>query len=214
MTNAGPRGPQPARTDRPRPPALRILRAVVASGGATISGLQAGLDCHQNTIRQQLEQLVAQGFVEEVVLPASGRGRPARRYVATTAGRQVALEDPGRDEHGALVEALAEQLAVQPDAAAIARAVGEGWGRRLRGEAGVDVARVLEAQGFTPEPVPDGFALRTCPLLEAARAHPEVVCGIHQGLVDAIEPGRWQIRPFALPHACLAVRSAAGAGPT
>lgn len=214
MTNPGPRGPQPVRTDRPRPPAVRVLRAVVATGGATISELQAGLGGHPNTIRQQLEQLVGQGFAEEVLLPASGRGRPARRYVATTAGRQIALEDPRRDEHGALVEALAEQLAVQPDAAATARAVGEAWGRRLRGEPGLDVARVLEAQGFTPEPVPTGFALRTCPLLEAAREHPEVVCSIHQGLVDAIEPGRWQIRPFALPDACLAARATPGVGPT
>ncbi len=58
--------------------------------------------------------------------------------------------------------------------------------------------------------------LRTCPLLDAARRHPEVVCQVHLGLVDGAlaahevtAPGA-RLEPFARPGACVLTLSSAG----
>jgi hypothetical protein len=67
---------------------------------------------------------------------------------------------------------------------------------------------LLDRLGFSPVTQPGSVALRTCPLLEAARADPGVVCEIHLGLViGALEafgghgPGA-DLVPFAEPGAC------------
>nr|WP_300149407.1 helix-turn-helix domain-containing protein [Propionicimonas sp.] len=202
MTTPYATGPLPVRTDRPRPAALRVLRALVEQGPVTIAALHAVLGGHQNSVRQHLDGLVDAGFAEEVAQTAGGRGRPARAYAATVAGRQVALQDPDLDSSGALVEAVAEHLAATPDPVPAARAVGIGWGRRLASDRR-DLTEILAAQGFTPEPAPDGIALHTCPLLASAQRRPEVVCAIHQGLIDALSPEPLRLLPFAVPGACL-----------
>lgn len=204
MSTPIPNGPQLARTDRPRAAALRVLRALSAAPApVTLAELTARLGGHPNTTRAQLEHLVADGFAEEATRPASGRGRPARAYAATIAGRQVAMEDDDRDNAGALVEAIAEHLVGTPDPVAAAHSLGRAWGRRLAAADGADLIGVLAAQGFTPEVDHDGIALRTCPLLTSAQQWPEVVCAIHQGLIDAVSPQPRRLLPFAAPGACL-----------
>lgn len=204
MSTSAPRGPRPARADRPRPAGVRVLRALaVAAGPQTIAALTAALGGHQNSVRAQLEHLVAAGFAVQVALPAAGRGRPANGYAATVAGRQVAGEDPRRDQQTALVEAVAEQLAATDAPVAAAEALGRLWGRKLGGPEQPGLIDALAAQGFTPEVRDTGIALLTCPLLAAARQRPEVVCAIHQGLLDALSVEPVQLRPFALPDACL-----------
>jgi predicted ArsR family transcriptional regulator len=181
-----------------------VLRAVAtAEESVTLAELTIGLGGHPNTTRAQLEHLVADGFVVESSRPGSGRGRPARVYAATVAGRQVALEDPARDDHQALVEAVAEQLVAMPDPIVAAHALGRGWGRRLAEGDDSNLVDVLASQGFTPEVTCDGIALHTCPLLESAQRWPEVVCAIHQGLIDAVSPEPRKLLPFAVPGACL-----------
>ena len=77
------------------------------------------------------------------------------------------------------------------------------------------VVGLLDRLGFSPEVEPTretGSAslvlLRTCPLLDAAKRHPEVVCQVHLGLVaGALEahdhsPEGLGLRPFARPGAC------------
>lgn len=197
-------GPQPARTDRPRPAALRVLRALLATGGqGTVATLNAALGGHANTIRIQLEHLIGDGFVTRTSLSTAGRGRPASGYLATIEGRQVAVEDPDRDGGSALVEAVAEHLAGTADPAVAAHSVGRNWGSRLAAAYGDDLEAILARQGFTPMRTPEGIALRTCPMLAAARRHPEVVCGIHQGQIDAISHDPQQLLPFARAGACL-----------
>jgi len=197
-------GPQPARTDRPRKAALRVLQALIASdGGGTIATLHAALGGHANTIRVHLEHLVRDGFVTETSVPTPGRGRPARAYLPTIAGRQVAGEDPDRQGQSALVEALAEHLAGAADPGASAHAIGLNWGSLLAAAGDHGLASILADQGFTPMRTSNGIALRTCPLLASARRHPDVVCSIHQGLIDAIASEPQQLLPFAAAGACL-----------
>lgn len=197
--------PQPARLDRPRPAGLRVLRALLnRPGPATITDLTDALGTHPNTVRQKLELLVRAGFVTEGSGPPQGRGRPARTYALTTAGRQVTLQDERRD-HAALLAAVAEQLAGQPDPGSAARDVGRRWGARIAdGQHDADLITVMAAQGFTPRLTDRGVELLTCPLLDVARENPTVTCSIHQGLIDALADEPLELLPFALPDACLA----------
>jgi predicted ArsR family transcriptional regulator len=66
----------------------------------------------------------------------------------------------------------------------------------------------LEHVGFGPEMSADKTLVRLtrCPLIDAARAHPEAVCSVHLGLIEgalgeSLDPAALQ--PFAEPRACL-----------
>lgn len=225
-------GPQPARTDRPRTAALRVLRVLAgADGPLTIAELTEALGGHPNTVRAQLDHLVADGYAGSSPQPTPGRGRPAQGFIATLAGRQVAGSSDAADDRGALLDAVADLVADGPDPRAAALALGRAWGARLGAEAtdsplarpttpglvegsthpeastgsAIDLAVLLARQGFTPERHPDGLRLLTCPLLAAAGRHPEVVCTIHQGLIEAAASGPVRLLPFAEPGACLVV---------
>ncbi|HSN12742.1 MAG TPA: hypothetical protein VLS51_11595 [Propionibacteriaceae bacterium] len=194
-------GPQPVREDGPSGVALELLTVLArAAGPLTIAALQEQLGGHPNRFRAPLERLVTDGFAAEATLPATGRGRPARAYTATPAGAQVALEHPGRHVYVALVEAVAESLRTQPDPPAAARELGRSWGERLPG---AGVVSALAAQGFSPVVDGDHLLLRTCPMVDAARRDPAVVCSIHQGMLDALGDGDLALVPFASVSGCL-----------
>jgi predicted ArsR family transcriptional regulator len=76
-----------------------------------------------------------------------------------------------------------------------------------------EVVTLLEELGFAPNP--DARAgvikLRRCPLLEAAHRYPDVVCGVHLGIVrgaldelgsDPDRTERTALQPFSEPGAC------------
>jgi predicted ArsR family transcriptional regulator len=214
-----PLGPRPGAPARPMSPSragiLERLRAqpepVTQAALATISGL------HGNTVREHLEALLRAGLVRRVRAEPSGRGRPAWLYEA------VSEQDGG--EYAGLAAALAASIArTSKDPRGDAAAAGEAWGHELvRDRAGSApdpvaarhrVLELLEDLGFDPRRDPEDAAhvrLVRCPLLEAAHRHPEVVCGVHLGLVrGALEeygadPGGTDLVPFAEPGACLLV---------
>lgn len=176
----------------------------------TIVDLQSELGGHPNRFRAPLERLVEEGFVSETTAAAKGRGRPARAYTATPVGAQVVQQHPGLQVHVALVEAVAASLRELPDPAAAARAMGRSWGERL-GQA--DLVPALAAQGFSPVVNGEHVVLRTCPLLDAARRDPVVVCSMHQGLLDAIGPGDLTLVPFGSPEGCVVQPAGPADGP-
>ena len=79
-----------------------------------------------------------------------------------------------------------------------------------------EVIDLLGEWGYTPDPQPleDGTAvdvhLRACPFIDLARTHPDVVCGVHRGLLRGAltavgEPGtRVSLEPFVGPDLCRA----------
>lgn len=216
MTIPAPLGPRPAPTGRPSVAALRVLECLAeASEPLTVSGLTQRLGGHQNTVRLHLERLLRDGFAEEQRTTALGRGRPARVYVISADGRQVAGVDPGTLEQGALMAALVDQLLEDIDPAAAAVAFGRRWGRRLDSTppgASVEdsLLGTLTRQGFAPAVTEEGLELRTCPLVHEARAHPEVVCGIHAGMIREVAGEELHLIPFARPGACLVVPTELG----
>ena len=126
----------------------------------------------------------------------------------------------------ALAAAFSERLAERDgDPGADARAIGKAWGAGLAARhaaeepagatAGERVVGLLDRLGFSPDTEPavesasgTTVLLRTCPLLDAARRHPEVVCQVHLGLVaGALEAHHelsdgLRLAPFSRPGAC------------
>lgn len=192
---------------------------------ASVIELSRGLGLHANTIRLALRPLQRVGLVARQAAPAHGRGRPAYVYTATAEARLAAKGDPSLDEYRGLTAALVAHLSESADAPGQARLIGRHWGRhvvddpsggsvRPAEKAGQDrpprqaIVDMLQRLGFSPAIDDGGIALRTCPLLDLAREHPDVVCAIHAGLIDGAqerlghEGGGAELRPFAEVGAC------------
>jgi predicted ArsR family transcriptional regulator len=226
-----PVGPAPTRLrdEAPRdldPARARVLRAVREAGRgdtATVAGLAADLGGHPNTVRHHLGALVTDGLVTSQMgspRPPGGPGRPAVHYRVTAAG-EAALGSGAEmvEEYVALAGAFADRLAAHGgDPGADALTVGRAWGTALAargGAAGIPpasrVVGLLERLGFSPAPevdAPGALLLRTCPLLDAARRHPEVVCQVHRGLVEGVLASdgvdeEVRLRAFDRPGACV-----------
>ena len=138
------------------------------------------------------------------------------------AGGPVGAED--------VTGALVAYLAGRADGPAMARDFGRHWGATLAsadsaadGQAVELVTATLARMGFSPETAPTDpgsagelrLRLVTCPLLDAAREQPDVVCGIHHGLLEGLLKGPLEgqndhrdgqmvtLAPFAEPGACI-----------
>lgn len=196
----------------------------------TVTTLAAECGQHTNTVREHLDALAAAGLVLRSSGQARGRGRPAIRYsvVPPEAAR------PQLREYASLTTALAAHLErTAPDPREFALEAGRLWGAELaasddeNGSAASASRRMLAALGFDPEPAagssirpPSADAtgehsevervrLRQCPLLDAARRHPEIVCQVHLGAVVGRYEARGEsseevrLEPFAEPGACI-----------
>jgi predicted ArsR family transcriptional regulator len=196
----------------------------------TVAALSALTGQHPNTVREHLDGLSEARLVVRTRQPAKGRGRPAWLFSAA----REAGSGSGSREYAALASALASHIArtsAQPRVDAID--AGRVWGRELvRGsEAGVDddlaapaetrsavairreVVTLVDGLGFAPtaDARVSVVKLHRCPLLEAAHQQPDVVCGVHLGLVRGAldelgaDPSRTEetaLQPFSEPGAC------------
>ncbi len=175
-----------------------------------VQQLAEELEVHPNTVREGLDLLRERGLVERHRRASPGRGRPAWVYQA-----DGTLREPDRRvrEHGALAGALAAHLsATSPQPGSEGRAAGRRWGVALAagrtGPAREVVLDVLEELDFSPSVTGHDILLRTCPLLDVARAHPDVVCAVHEGMVQGVleelgAPDDVRLSPFAHPAGCL-----------
>lgn len=192
----------------------------------SIAEMAETLGIHPNTVRFHLSDLVERGQVEAAPLVRGVPGRPAARFVA------VRRMDPdGPRQYRLLAQLLVHSLAAAPDAAERAVAAGREWGRRQpappagrSGRPGRSAIRrlvaLLSELGFAPqhrtaEPG-ERVELHRCPFLELAEGTPEVVCGVHLGLMQgALE--HWnapvtvdRLDPFVEPDVCVAHLAAVG----
>lgn len=214
-------GPLPARyLDGPQLSAARgkVLEVLhLADSARSVDEVAAELGLHPNTARKHLDALVRVGAATRERAPTGGRGRPAQRYAADG----YAEPDPRVREYAALASALAGHIArTSADPRQDALAAGEAWGRSMTQERRPgSTARahrlaigVLDELGFAPQPATEAtrpVRLTRCPLLDAAREHPDVVCAVHLGLVRGAldelggDPDSADLVPFAEPGACL-----------
>ena len=171
---------------------------------------------HPNTVREQVNWLVAHGEVTRIRQPRDGRGRPAWLY-------QARGPRPGDGEYVELAAALAWQLQdSEVDTRAEAMAAGRRWAADLVERKGVTPApspaaarrwtvELMDELGYGPTTEgPDDVevVLHRCPLLQAAHRFPDVVCAVHLGMVQAalesngsgpVEP---ELTPFSAPGEC------------
>lgn len=215
----GPRPAAVARDGRPLTPArATVLDALRdASEPATLLRLAESTGLHTNTLREHLEGLVARGLATRHHAAPNGRGRPAWLYQATEPESAAAGSD-----YAGLASTLAAHIhrtSRNPREDAVA--AGHMWGRDLARKAGPpqgqgaaaarrQVAALLDQVGFAPETDARATTARLtrCPLLETAKAYPDVVCGVHLGIVrGALEEygadsESTDLEPFAEPGAC------------
>lgn len=181
----------------------------------TLGALVSATGLHANTVREHLDALEHDGLVTRTQAAPRGRGRPAWLYEAVS-------PEAGPSEYAGLASALAASLrrrSPRPQVDAIT--AGEDWGHQLAAAHGAparptaagarrEVVALLDGIGFAPEPNARNTVVRLtrCPLLEAAHKDPDIVCGVHLGLVrGALEeygsdPAGTDLLPFAEPGAC------------
>lgn len=100
-------------------------------------------------------------------------------------------------------------------------AAGRAWGRELAGKQGAGeeprvgqarsrIVEMLEDVGFAPEPdaANEHVVLTRCPLIEAANQHPDIVCGVHLGIIQGsfaemgFDGAASTLVPFSAPGQC------------
>ena len=191
---------------------LETVRSLPAA--ATLAALVDETGLHPNTLREHLEALEDAGLVRRRRAAPAGRGRPAWLYEAT--------EPPEQSEYAGLAAALAAAIhrtSRRPREDAVD--AGREWGRdlaRTKGRPGAggrpaarrQVVAMLADLGFAPSAdARSTTALLTrCPLLEAAHRYPDVVCGVHLGIVRGAldeygaDGERTDLHPFSDPGGC------------
>lgn len=198
--------------------ARRRLLAVLEDRGPLDAHALAGeLGLHVSTVRSHLEVLRQAGLVTARPLPRPTAGRPRTVYAA------VSRAGTG---YPALTAVLAAHLGATPQARQVrAERAGVAWAAQLvpdpapaavaAEEAARQVSGLFAAMGFDPElsEPTDGtrqIRLRACPFRAPARAHPEVVCSVHLGVLRGAlarygaPPATATLAPFVEPELCVA----------
>lgn len=176
-----------------RPGAQRVLAVVrAARDGITATAVASQVGLHVTTVRFHLDRLAAEGQVRANPVPSGGRGRPSLVYQA--------IHTP--NARAAMLTALADAAAGSGPAARRAQQAGESWAASLDLDdrpVQDQLIDVFGQLGFAPSATPEGVALRSCPFLDDAHKHPEVVCGVHRGLALGIARragGTVTLKPF------------------
>jgi len=170
----------------------RAARPLVTAEIADTLGL------HPNTVRPHLERMRDVGLLEVTTGARGEVGRPQHRYSLVSDAPSLGLEPPTMPMLARMLLTMSRQLGASPnDAAAVGEAEGRVRAARYDGAPSALEALVadLERLGFDPvvtegADVPDNddavsavVAFANCPFAEVARVHPDLVCGLHRGLV-------------------------------
>lgn len=177
---------------------LELARSVRPLATAEIAET---LDLHPNTVRPHLERMRDLGLVDVTTAATGSVGRPQHRYALAADAPSLGLEPPAFPLVARVLLRAAASAGLDPDElvdagreqgrADFARAVGDA---RTADEAadGPDVVDALEADleafGFDPARADEGpavtIAFTHCPFRELAEDHPDLVCGMHRGMVE------------------------------
>jgi predicted ArsR family transcriptional regulator len=193
-----------------RAPRLELLKALgdntryaiyleLARASAPLATAQIAdtLDLHPNTVRPHLERMREVGLLDVIVEPRGAVGRPQHRYSLAADAPALGFEPPAFPVLARMLLRLAAGAGL-PAAAAVEAGRDQGTVAARRHGAHVPCADALIAElatlGFDPESAADAqgasIAFTRCPFRELAEANPELVCGLHRGLVEGFVAAR------------------------
>jgi len=149
------------------------------------------LDLHANTVRPHLERMRELGLLEVRPRTTGGVGRPQHLYSLAPDAPSLGLEPPVYPAIAGMLLALASEAGLSAEDAVD---VGRDHGRTLdprMGESTVAATRTMLGDwGFDPETVitqeESWVWFGHCPFAELAEANPELVCSLHQGLIEGL----------------------------
>lgn len=158
----------------------------------TTAEISEALSLHPNTVRPHLDRMREAGLVEVEVSARGEVGRPQHRYSVAPDAPSLGLEPPTMPMLAAMVLAMAARVGAGPEDAEHVGAQ-EGARRALPYRAAPSSLEALVSDldrlGFDPivsEGVDEDTAVVAfahCPFADLAASHPELVCGLHRGMV-------------------------------
>jgi len=162
----------------------------------TTSEIAESIGLHANTVRPHLERMRDAGLVE-VQSGARGEiGRPQHRYSLAADAPSLGLEPPVMPVLARMVLSMAERLGASPtDALAVGRAEGARRAARYAAAPSALEAVVSDHDRLGFDPVVSGdddsavVAFANCPFGGLAEQHPDLVCGLHHGLIAGFVAG-------------------------
>ena len=200
-----------------------------APTGRSAADLAAYLGLHVTTVRFHLDQLVSGGYLVTAFERTPRVGRPRKLYAAPHLDPDAETET--QRHYQVLAGLLAQSWPVDggdqvtPEEAGRRWASGHADPSRASTEAAVtpgrwlakvgDMVDQLEHWGYTPELSTSAggravtITLSNCPFLALARVRPDVVCGVHHGLITGVldhvgeHDVAIEVRPFVGPTRCL-----------
>ena len=189
----------------PGPPQLDLLKALGDNTRYAIylelarsarplatADISESLALHPNTVRPHLERMREAGLLAVEVGGRGDVGRPQHRYSIAANAPSLGFEPPTMPVLARMVLAMAARLqASADDAEAVGRTEGATRARPYQQAPSTLEALVsdLDRLGFDPvvteadDPDAAVVAFSHCPFAELAETHPELVCGLHRGLV-------------------------------
>jgi predicted ArsR family transcriptional regulator len=211
IVNTEPTSVHRALADPSRANIVGELRA--APDGLGVDELAERLGLHANTVRWHLGVLRDAGLVTARRSERRTPGRPRTIYALS---REA---EPRRDEFRLLASVLTSALANRDDGRDRAERAGWSWGRFVAprreplappddDEVIDELVQLLDDQGFEPDRQGREVELRRCPYYDLAEQHPDIVCGVHRGLLAGAldELGSTlgaDLKPFVRPDVCL-----------
>lgn len=195
--------PAPTRTG---PPQLDLLKALGDNTRYAIylelarsarplatADISETLDLHPNTVRPHLERMREAGLLDVQVGGRGDVGRPQHRYSIAANAPSLGLEPPTMPVLARMVLSMAARLQASADDA---EAVGWAEGVTRAGPYAQAPSTLealvsdLDRLGFDPivtdaagDPDAAVVAFGHCPFAQLAETHPELVCGLHRGLI-------------------------------
>ncbi|MGI9624886.1 MAG: helix-turn-helix transcriptional regulator [Acidimicrobiales bacterium] len=166
------------------------LELARAPAPLSTSDIAETLDLHVNTVRPHLERMRDVGLLDVHTGSTGGVGRPQHRYAINPSAPALGLEPPLFPTLARMLVKMAVEVGADADDA---RAAGHEQGRhdardKKGDDAAVELFKELDRLGFDPQVVVEedqvtlGFS--HCPFQDLAEANPEVVCGLHRGMVE------------------------------
>jgi predicted ArsR family transcriptional regulator len=167
------------------------LELARSSRPVTTAEIAETLDLHPNTVRPHLERMREVGLMDVETEATGAVGRPQHRYSLAPDAPSLGLEPPTFRVLARMLLRLAggARLTAE-DAVEAGREQGEVDGTEWQDVDCLDaLVAQLDALGFDPALAADQaghatVAFTHCPFRDLAEAEPDLVCGLHRGLVE------------------------------